>query len=562
MEELTQLRTRLDQLTEVGRSLARLRDSERLLEQLLQAAIRLANSDGGTLYRLSKDEAALEFHVAINKSLNLHVGGSSGKQVNLPPLMLYDAQGQPNLKSAAAFSAIKKQSIVIRDAYDAQETAGFDLTGARAFDAANGYHTKSLLVIPLLNFEHDLMGVLQLINATDASGNLVSFSSEDQLIVEAVAAQAGIALENELLLAQMEALFLGFIELLNSAIDAKSQHTSGHCRRVPEITMMLADAAHIHDEGALADFQMSPRDRRELHFAGLLHDCGKVTTPVHVMDKSTKLQTLFDRVALVDTRFEILLRDARIEMLQAMVDGKDAAQARARFEATCARIEEDRNFVARANIGGESMRAEDIARVLQLAELRYEHRGVTRHFLDDDERDNLCIRYGTLTEAERTIINDHIVLTIKMLRSLPWPRDLRNVPEYAGGHHERMDGKGYPNKLLGSQMSWQARMMAIADVFEALTASDRPYKPAKKISETMGIMLKMATSGHLDPDLMRVFIAHEVYLDCARKYLAPELIDDIDKVAMLGQLDAYIALRNATQPLNASSAAPAPVLSH
>ncbi len=297
--------------------------------------------------------------------------------------------------------------------------------------------------------------------------------------------------------------------------------------------MMLAEAAHATREGPLAAFVMTERDRYELKMAGLLHDCGKITTPVHVVDKATKLQTIYDRIATIDTRFEVLKRDAEIDALRRqlalrpVVDEKAEAAIAEDLRAQGAELEAEREFFRACNRGSEAMQLHDAERVRAIAVRRQwrNPEGVLTALLTADEIENLTIRSGTLTQAERDVINYHIVSTIRMLESLPWPRHLRNVPEYAGGHHERMDGKGYPRGLTREQMSWQARMLGIADIFEALTAVDRPYKHGMKLSQALTIMRKMCDGGHIDPDLFEVFVQSEVYLDYARQFLDASQID-------------------------------------
>ena len=194
-----------------------------------------------------------------------------------------------------------------------------------------------------------------------------------------------------------------------------------------------------------------------------------------------------------------------------------------------AELNGDREFLRRANVGGEFMKEDDIARVNRIATYRWRDvNGVECNFLTDEELKNLTIRAGTLTADERQIINHHIVATIKMLEELPWPKHLKNVPEYAGGHHERMDGKGYPKGLKRDEMSVQARVMGIADIFEALTARDRPYKKGKTLTESLDILGKFKLNGHVDPDLFDVFIREKVYLKYAEQFMDPEQIDDVD----------------------------------
>ncbi|MGB8077796.1 MAG: HD domain-containing phosphohydrolase, partial [Gallionella sp.] len=388
--------------------------------------------------------------------------------------------------------------------------------------------------VPMRNHENEVIGVLQLINAQDReSGAIVPFSADDQQLLESLASQAAIALTNRHLINQLEELFEAFIQLINTAIDDKSPYTGGHCSRVPELTMMLAEAVNRSDTGPLKGFVMTDKDRRELKIAGLLHDCGKITTPVHVVDKATKLHTLFDRIQLVDTRFEVLKRDAEIDMLRdiasAPADAPRVEAARQNYGERVKQLDQDREFLRHCNVGSEAMSAEAQQRVRQIAayQLR-DAEGKQRNFLSEDELENLTIPAGTLTAAERQIINHHIEVTIKMLESLPWPRHLKNVAEYAGGHHERMDGKGYPRGLTREQMSVQARIMGIADIFEALTAKDRPYKKGKTLTESLTILGKFKLGGHIDPDLFDVFISEKVYLDYAKQFLAIEQIDDVD----------------------------------
>jgi HD-GYP domain-containing protein (c-di-GMP phosphodiesterase class II) len=382
-----------------------------------------------------------------------------------------------------------------------------------------------------------LIGVLQLINALDGeTGQVRAFSSTDQRFIEALAAQAGVALTNQLLISQLEELLESLVTLINIGIDEKSPYTGRHCQFVPELTMLLADAAHATESGPLADFRLSDNERKQLWLAGLLHDCGKITTPVHVVDKATKLETIFDRIALIDTRYEVLLRDAEIAALReqaAQPERKDAI-ARA-LELELAALREERDFIRTVNIGGESMAQADQERVRRIAMRRWRTAdGELRDFLDADETENLTIRAGTLTAAERAIVNNHISVSIRMLEALPWPKHLQKVPEYAGGHHERMDGKGYPRGLTKEQMSVPARLMAIADIFEALTARDRPYKKGKPLSESLRILGNFSLNGHIDPELFDVFIRSKVYLTFAEKHLHPSQIDAVDEAAIPG----------------------------
>ena len=515
---------RLEKLNLIGASLSAERDINRLLELILAAAKSITGADGGTLYRVA-DDKTLRFEIVRTTSLRYYLGGTSGNPVPFYPIQLY-RDGEPNHSMVAAHAALTGKTVNIADAYGAE---GFDFSGTRAFDAKTGYRSKSFLTVPMRNHEHETIGVLQLINAADPrSGEIVAFSASDQRLAESLASQAAIVLSNRQLINQLEQLFESFINLINSAIDEKSPYTGAHCQRVPQLTMMLAEAVNDTHEGPLAKFQMTDKDRYELKIAGLLHDCGKVTTPVHVVDKATKLETIYDRITVIDTRFEVLKRDLEIQALRGELDER---KLRVRLR----ELDDDRRFLHACNMGSERMKDEDIARVKRIAAYRW--RDVAGHeanFLSDDEVKNLTIRAGTLTEEERKIINHHIVATIKMLEALPWPKHLANVPEYAGGHHERMDGRGYPRGLKREQMSVQARCMGIADIFEALTARDRPYKKGKTLSESLEILGRMKLNHHVDPDLFDIFVRKKVYRRYAEMFLEPEQIDEVDESRIPG----------------------------
>jgi len=518
-------------LNEIGIALSAEKNSQRVLELILDGAKKLTSADGGSLYTLNENDE-LVFEIVSTDSLNIHMGGTTGQAIDFPPLPLH-VEGHDNLSMVVTSAVINDNTINIHDAYHEE---GFDFSGTRKFDKNTGYRTKSLLTIPMKNHKGDIIGVLQLINSTHLITNeVVDFSKEDQQLAESLASQAAVALTNKRLIEEQKVLFEALIKLIATAIDEKSPYTGGHCRRLPELTMMIADACDKDVCGALKDFKMTEKDRYELMIAGWLHDCGKVTTPEYVIDKSTKLETIYDRIHTVNTRFDVLQRDAKITMLEKQLAAKSSLdenafeQAQAEYDLIIKRLNDDKEFIASANVGGEYMSGDKQNRVHKIAQYKIsDGKGETKKFLNEDEIKNLVIAKGTLTNEERQVINNHISVTIKMLDQLPFPKHLQNVPEYAGGHHERMDGKGYPKGLTRDQMSWPARMMGIADIFEALSARDRPYKEGKKLSVCLNILGKMRLDNHIDPEIFDVFVREKVYLQYAQAFLTADQIDEVD----------------------------------
>jgi HD-GYP domain-containing protein (c-di-GMP phosphodiesterase class II) len=363
------------------------------------------------------------------------------------------------------------------------------------------------------------------------------FSDAACSLALSLASQAAVSIRKNRLVESFRALFEGLIQLTAKAIDEKSPYTGDHCRKVPIITEMLADAACATTEGPLKDFAMTTEERYELRIAALLHDCGKVVTPVHVMDKATKLETIYDRIELVATRFDVLRRDAAIRSLAGRL-GQAEAQAHLTSDPELARelakIDEDLAFLRSCNKGSEAMPESHQERVRAIAG-RYQWTPSGREacdVLDAGEVENLSIAYGTLTKAERKIINQHVVTTISLLEELPFPRHMRAVPAIAGAHHERLDGRGYPLGLAGRQLGVQARILGLADVFEALTAKDRPYKSARTLTETLEIIEALCQKGHIDADLFELMVREKVHLRYAAEHLSPEQIDAAHREAL------------------------------
>ena len=530
------LEQQIQNLSQIGLALSKERDMSKLLEMILLEAKRISNSDGGTLYMMT-DDKRLKFEIMMTDSLDFHMGGTSGKDIPFYPVKLFDDNGEPNNSMVAAYVGLSGETVNIQDAYKAK---GFDFSGTKMFDDKTGYHSKSFLTVPLKNHEDEIIGVLQLLNAqTNKTKKIIEFSPDIQSKVEALASQAAVAITNKNLIKDLENLFESFIKLIASAIDAKSPYTGGHCERVPEITMLLADAVVKTKTGPFADFTLTDQEMYELKIAAWLHDCGKVATPEFVVDKSTKLETIYDRIHEVETRFSVLQRDKQIIKLkkELSVERDDSLsvkqknekfkQIKSEYQKSIRQLKKDLSFVKESNIGGEFMSDDKKQRINEISNYKWKPNGKMQNFLSENEVYNLTIPRGTLTPEERQVINDHIVVTINMLDELPYPKHLKNIPEFAGGHHEKLDGTGYPKGLTKNEMSIQARIMAIADIFEALTARDRPYKKGKTLSQAMRILGFMKDDAHIDADLFDIFVKKKIYMKYAKGFLEPEQIDEV-----------------------------------
>ena len=537
-EKCAVLEDRVKRLQEIGLALSTEDDINVIFELIMDEAKNITNADGRTLYMISDDGKTMKFEIMATDSMNFSQGGTTGVEITIPPMQLFNEDGTPNHSSIVAYSANTGKIVNIKDAY---KEKGFDFTGAKNFDKNTGYRTTSVLSVPLKNHENDIVGVMQLINAKDPkSGEIISFSDHMQNQVESLASQGAVALTNKRLVAELKNLFESFIQLIATAIDKKSPYTGGHCERVPEITMLLADAVEKTKTGKYKDFSMNEDERYELYIAGWLHDCGKVATPPHIVDKGMKLETITDRIEVMDTRFEVLKRDAEISMLKKQIElmGKGMANGKIKslvseFDDKITQFNSDQTFIQKTNRGGEFMEEEDQRRVSNIGNYKWKLEGEEINLFDEKDVRNLQIPKGTLLPEEREIINDHIVITIDMLEKLPYPKKLRNVPEFAGGHHEKLDGTGYPKGLKDEEMSVQAKMMAIADIYEALTAADRPYKDGKKLSQAMRIMGFMKNDYEIDQDLFEIFVKEGVYKKYAKKYLGDDQLDEVDETAVL-----------------------------
>ncbi|WP_420267007.1 HD domain-containing phosphohydrolase [Candidatus Magnetominusculus dajiuhuensis] len=533
MVDYVDLQTRLKRrLLQIGIALSAEKNIDVLLEMIVSEAMDFTNADGGTLYIMSPDERSLLFKIIRNNSLNVKIGGLGGEPLNFPPVPLYNDNGAKNMQNVSAHVALTGETINFPDVYEAE---GFNFKGTKEYDKNNGYRSSSMLVTPLRNHEREIIGVLQLINAGNSKGKVIAFSQDYQFLIESLASQAAIAITNSTLIGELSALWDSFIKVIATAIDQKSPYTGGHIRRVAELTMEIAGGLNNSEDEKWKGFSLTPDEQKELKTASWMHDIGKITTPEFVVDKATKLETIYDRVNTVNMRLEVLKRDVENEYLKKKLElvaahsGSDQSALQKlddEFSVRIAELDSDREFLKTTNIGGEFTSDDKIKRIQKIASYNIIVDGKPEPVLSGEEVMNLSIQRGTLSDQEREIIQNHVVMTYKMLSQLPWPKKMKNVPTYAGEHHEKLDGTGYPNGVSAERLSMQSRIMAISDIFEALSAGDRPYKPGKRLSECVRILAFMAKDGHVDKEVVDFFITSGILCQYAKRELKEYQLDN------------------------------------
>jgi HD-GYP domain-containing protein (c-di-GMP phosphodiesterase class II) len=510
----------LSRLTRIGFALSAEKNIDRLLEMIVDEAKKFTNANGGTLYVTSEDETELQFAIIQNDTLHIRMGGT-GEKISWPPVKLKNPDQSPNYMNVSAYSALTGNVVNIEDVYHA---TGFNFEGTRRFDDQTGYQSISMLVVPMKNHDNDIIGVLQLLNAQDpTTGTVRAFSPEEQQVTESLASQAAVALSNNLLIHSLEDLLESFIETIATAIDEKSPYTGGHVRRVAELTLTIADRINTVREGPYADQLFSEEQIEELRVAAWLHDIGKITTPEHVVNKSTKLETIVDRIDLIKARFEIMKRDREIASLKKTLlhtRMKEAVPVPEEEDAVDLPHDDLLRFIERMNLGVDFVNAQTLEQLQSIADWQWQDKDTWRPLLTENELYNLSVRQGTLTDEERAIIESHALITHGMLSKLPFPKKFRNVPFLAASHHEKLDGTGYPHGLKDAQLPLQARILALADIFEALTATDRPYKKGNTLSGAIRIMQRMVEDHHIDAELFDLFVREKIHLDYARKELS------------------------------------------
>ncbi len=515
----------IEELNQIGYALTSEKNLDILMDKILTAAKKLTNADAGTFYLMSDDEKSLQFTAVQTDSLNFRLGGIYDP-VPWPNLKLYYEDGTPNDINISVHCALNDKLINIPDVYSSKK---YTFEGAKAFDSSTGYTTKSMLVVPMKNHENDVIGVLQLINKQDDNGNFCEFTSADEKLILSMSSQAAVIVTNTKLMQDLEELLNAFMRAIATAIGEKSKYTAGHINRVAELSTMIAQEINNDTQGIYKNKFFTQEQLREIDVAAWMHDIGKITTPEYVVDKSKKLETIYDRINTVKVKFELLKKEKELDFLKKSLscnqNEKDTLEEK--FEKEIEKLNDDLEFIKESNTGSEFMSDDKIERIVSISQYQITLEGKRTNLLTKDEVKNLCIKKGTLTDEERFIINNHAKVSYDMLASLPYPKKLRNVPQIAGGHHEKICGGGYPFGLKGDEISFESRILAIADIFEALTAHDRPYKNANSLNTSMKILSFMAKDEELDKDLIKFFVDKKIHLKYAKDNLNQNQIDEV-----------------------------------
>jgi PAS domain S-box-containing protein len=516
--------------SQIGLALSVEKNMNVLLEMILDEARKLSNADAGTLYLLDDDGKHLRFEILHNDSMKARMGGTTANEINLPKVSMY-VDGKPNYANVSSCAALTGEVANIEDVYKAEK---FDFTGPKKYDETTGYRTKSMLVIPMKNHEDETIGVLQLINSIDPNtSSIIPFAPVYVELVSSLASQAAVALTNVQLSEDLKNSFYAFIKSTATAIDEKSAYTGGHIRRVVDLTMRISEAINRSGDGPFGKTHLDDDEIEELRMAAWMHDVGKITTPQYIVDKSTKLETIFDRINLIETRFLLIEKTIENEYLHKKNNLLSVTGA---LEADIKKLDHDLRedikllhqeleFLKTCNQPGEFLSAENVDQIKKIGSKTYTCNNEIYTYLSKNEVNNLTIMKGSLTDDERKIIENHSFMSYKILCDIPFPKKMSMVPEYASAHHERLDGSGYHLGISAEDLPLQSRIIAIADIFEALTAKDRPYRTPMNLSQAVKILSYMKNDKHIDPDIYDIFIGKMLHLEYAKNELNLEQID-------------------------------------
>ena len=503
---------KFEEIMKINLALTSEHNKEKLFEDILTLTRKLTNADAGTLYIKSKDEKSLDFKVVQNSTLNIKLKNTKDSSI-WPSLPIYLEDGTLNNNMVAVVCANEKRIINILDVY---KTRKYKFDGTKKFDNTTKYRSKSMLVIPLINHENDVIGVLQLINKMK-NGDIITFDKFDEKVIISLASQAAMALTNMQLIASLEEFVNAFVATIAKAIDANSPYTKDHILKVEKIALLIANAINS-DETIYKDVKYSENDYKQIALAAWMHDIGKISMPDHVLDKATKLEKIYDRIHLVEQRFELIKKDKEIEYLKKQISKEE-------FDKNIEELNDYSSFIKRVNLGGEFMKDEDILKLEKISKLTYKKENIDTPLISPDEYYNLSIRKGTLTKEEIDIIKNHAQLSLDMISELPFPKKYKDVLNIACNHHEKLNGTGHPRGLTEKDITLEDRIMILSDIFEALTASSRPYKAAMKLSTVKNILQNMSDKGELDKNLTQFFFKHDVFKQYSKESLNPEQLD-------------------------------------
>ncbi|MCF7858627.1 MAG: HD domain-containing protein [Candidatus Cloacimonetes bacterium] len=512
-------------LTNIGIAISGEKDINNFFKLVLDEAMRFTNADGGTIYTLSEDKQHLDFKIICTKSKKLNLGIAD--TAKWPSVPLYANDGRKTYKNFASYVAHSGKANTVKDAYHQNI---FDNSGTKNYDKNNEYHSKSMAAIPMKDHEDQLLGVIQLINAYDDKGNITDFTEEHVTMLSSLASQSAIAYSNKKLIESLEQLLYQFIKSIAAAIDRKSKYTGDHIKRVASLSEMLSKEVNS-DTQFFKDVNYSADELQEISMAGWMHDIGKITTPIYIRDKAKKLETILDRIEMIKVRFELIFALIKKD-LEYTNDDKKKEKLRLLYK----KLEDDKVFITKINTGEEFMKDEYLSRINEIYNFRYSSGGQKYNLISANEKENLSIRKGTLLASELKKMQEHALVSYEMLTELTYPKKLKNVSLYAASHHEKLNGKGYPFQKTAKDLPLQARIIAIADLYEALTASDRPYKDGKPLTETLKIMAFMVKDGEIDKDLFLLLLESKLYFKYAKLFLKPKQIDDVNIAAIKAML--------------------------
>jgi len=493
-------------LLDIGYKITSQKDFTKILETILIGAKELSHSDGGTLYLFNEKEKTLEFKIAINDTLKIH-----NCNIHWKPLEIYNENNTINKKNVAIVSAIQDKLINLSDVYESKD---FDFSGAKAFDESQKYQTKSMLVLPMKNKDDELIGVLQLINKK-LDNETINYTEEDEILIKSMASLATMIIENNQLVIDLEALLYGLINSVNKAFGEKSKYTQQHNNNVSVLTDIIAKGI-TNNKTIYSEIKYGNVEMEELHLSAMLHDIGKITTPLHIMDKATKLETIYDRLHTIELKFEIAKKDIEISFLTKEINEKTK-------EEKIHSLNKDFELISKLNNGDYFAKDEEYTRIKEIAiESNY-------YLLTEDELHNLSTRKGTLTEEDRDIINNHVIMSYEMIKELPFPKKFKNVPIIACSHHKTIDGGGYAaEEIKHLELTLKDKILVIADIFEALSAKDRPYKKPNTLGQIFKIFTFLVKDNKIDKDLTQMFFEDKLYLEYVEEKFDEIQIENIE----------------------------------